>query len=239
MPDQLETLKKLQELDGQLYHLRRQQREKPKELERLTAEVAAEEAKLQAASDRLKSLQLAQKDKEIELQTKEANVKKLQSQLFQLKTNKEYAAMQREIEGHKADNSLLEEDVLRLFDAIEQATKERTVEQQRVAQEQERLKKERQRIEQELATIAEQIARLERDRQAVVPDVPKPALEVYERILSLRDGVALVPVMNDACGGCDRRLPPQVINEVYLKAKLVTCESCSRILYFDEAHSKL
>jgi hypothetical protein len=55
----------------------------------------------------------------------------------------------------------------------------------------------------------------------------------------LRDGLALVPLVSDACGGCHRRLPPQVINQVYLKADLVTCESCNRILYFDEAHSKL
>ena len=196
------------------------------------ASVAAEEAKVAAAVERMKTLQVQQKQKELDLQTKEANIKKLQSQLFQLKTNKEYQTMQREIDSHKADNSLLEEEIIKLFDAIEQAAALRRAEQARVAQEQKR-------IEQELSAITGQVAALERDRQAVVPEVPKPSLEVYERVLRLRNGVALVPLVNDSCGGCDRRMPPQVINDVYLKAKLVTCESCSRILYFDEAHSKL
>lgn len=239
MADQLDILKRLQAVDGELFRLRRQQEEKPRELEQVTAALAAQEARLKAAEDRLKALQVSQKEKEVDLQSREANVKKLQGQLFQVKTNKEYSAMQREIETLKADNSLLEEEILKGFDAIDQATKERQREQAQLAQQQERLRMERERIEQELAAIQEQIARLERDRQGVVPDIPQTTLETYERVLDLREGLALVPILSDACGGCHRRLPPQVINEVYLKAKVVTCEHCNRILYFDEAHSKL
>ena len=239
MADQLEILKRLQTIDAELYRLRRQQHEKPLELEQITAQAAAQEERVKAAGERVRSLQVSQKEKEIDLQTREAGVKKLQGQLFQLKTNKEYATMQREIDSLKADNSLLEEEILRLFDAIEQATKARQLEQTRLAEAQERLTTERRRIERELDAISRQIAQLERDRQTIVPDVDRKSLSTYEQILQIREGLALVPLVKDACGGCNRRLPPQVVNEVYLKAQLVTCESCSRILYFDEAHSKL
>jgi len=239
MADQLDILKRLQTIDAQLYRLRKEQQEKPLELERVQAQVAAQEERGKAAGERLKTLQMSQKEQELELQTREGRVKKLQGQLFQLKTNKEYTVMQREIDSAKADNSLLEEEILKTFDAIDQAGKERQLERAKVAQEQERLAKERQRIEGELSALGERIAQLERDRKTILPDVQAEALTTYERILQLREGLALVPIVNDACGGCDRRLPPQVVNEVYLKATLVTCESCSRILYFDEAHSKL
>lgn len=239
MAEQLDILKQLQAIDAQLYQLRNEQQEKPLELERVQAQVAAQEERAKAAGERLKTLQLSQKEKEIELQTREGHVKKLQGQLFQLKTNKEYAAMQREIESTKADNSLLEEEILKTFDAIDQALKERQLEQDKQTQDQQRLAKERQRIEGELGALGERIAQLERDRTTILPDVQAKTLTTYERILKIREGLALVPIVNDACGGCDRRLPPQVVNEVYLKATLVTCESCSRILYFDEAHSKL
>ena len=46
----------------------------------------------------------------------------------------------------------------------------------------------------------------------------------------------MVSVLNESCGGCHRRLPPQIVNEVYLNAAIVTCPSCNRILY-DDAHS--
>ena len=239
MADQIEILKRLQAIDGELYRLRKEQEQKPRVLEQVTVRVRAEEAKLKETESRLKSLQLAQKEKEIELQTREANVKKLQGQLFQVRTNKEYTAMQREIENLKADNSLLEEAILKTLDAIDRAGKDREAQQRKVAGEQQQLQTERQRIEQELAVIGERLAQLERQRHTLVPDVPGESLALYERVLSIRDGVALVPLLNDVCGGCHRRMPPQVVNEVYLKATLVTCENCNRILYFDEAHSKL
>jgi predicted nucleic acid-binding Zn-ribbon protein len=239
MADQIESLKRLQAIDGELYRLRRQEEEKPRELERVIAEEVAQQERVKAAEAKLKTLQLSQKEKEVELQTREASVKKLQGQLFQLKTNKEYSVMQHEIDTLKADNSLLEEVVLKLFDDIERASKERQAQQQQLGQEQERLRKERERIEREVEELRGQIGQLERSRETVVPDVPGQALSTYERVLELREGIALVPVLEASCGGCHRRLPPQVINQVYLKAELVTCESCNRILYFDETTSKL
>lgn len=239
MTDQLDLLKQLQTVDAELFRLRRQRAEKPLELRRIEQEVSTQAARLKAAEDKHKALQLAQKDKEVELQTHEASARKLQGQLLQVKTNKEYSAMQREIESLKADNSLLEEAILKTFDAVDQTMKERQAEQQRFAQEQERLKSERQRIEKDMAVIADQIGKLERTRQSVTPGVLPETLQIYDRVLKIRDGVALVPLLKDACGGCHRRLPPQVLNEVLLKAKLVTCESCNRILYFDDAQSKL
>jgi predicted nucleic acid-binding Zn-ribbon protein len=239
MADQIELLKQLQVLDGDLFRLRRQQEQKPQELEALRAQLAEQEAQVKATEQRVKDLQLAQKEKELELQTREANVRKLQSQLFQLKTNREYTTMQREIDTLKADNSLLEETILKAFDDLDETAKARQRAQQALEAAQARVKIERARIEQELAQLGEQLAALERQRKLLAPDVPPTVLAAYERVLEIREGLALVPLLENSCGGCHRRLPPQVLNEVYLRAKLVTCEHCNRILYFDEAHSKL
>jgi len=239
MVDQIDTLKQLQTLDSDIYRLRKQEQAKPLELEQIMAQVAAQDAKVKAAEARMTVLQLSQKEKEGRLQSREENIKKLQGQLFQLKTNREYTTMQHEINATKADNSVLEEEILKLFDAIDQARQQRQAQQQQLATEQGRLKVEQARIERELTEIRERMTRLERDRKSLVPAVPPQALNVYERVLSVREGLALVPLLDNACGGCHRRMPPQVVNEVYLKAKLVTCENCSRILYFDDAFSKL
>lgn len=239
MADQLEILKQLQLIDGELHRLRRALAQKPQELEDAQAPVAAQETVVKAAEERLRALQLSQKEKEIDLQTREANARKLQSQLFQVKTNREYSAMQREIDALKADNSVLEEAILKGFDAIEAATNARQQEQAKLTEAQSRFTAARARLDQDTTAIEQQIGELERSRKLLVPDVPSKALTVYERILALRDGVALVPLIKDTCGGCNRRLPPQVINQVYLKAELITCEHCNRILYFDDAHSTL
>ena len=239
MVDQLEFLRQLQTLDGELYRLRRVKGEKPRELAQAQARVAEDEARLKAAEERLTQLQLQQKEQEIELQTREGNVRKLQGQLFQVKTNKEYTAMQHQIDTLKADSSLLEDEVLKRFDAIDQASKERQAQQQRVKDAQDHLRQETSRVQAELATLEEQIAHLERQRQDLAPHVPPDALSLYERILIIREGLALVPLLEESCGGCNRRLPPQVVNEVHLQVKLVTCEHCNRILYKDNDEERV
>lgn len=235
MTDQLETLRKLQELDAQLFHLRLEQRQKPLALERATQQLAEQQANAQAIGARLKALQVQQKEQEIELATKEANTKKLQLQLFQVKTNKEYTAIQHEIDQSKADASLLEEEILHLLEAVDQTTREHQAQLAHVAKQQAQFREEETRLAQELKAIEEQLAVLEQQRHAVTPLVQTPTLSVYERVLASRDGLAMVPLVNESCGGCHMVQPPQVINEVQLKAKLVTCESCNRILYLDDA----
>ena len=234
MADLIEALRKLQAIDGELYRMRNEQRLKPLILEEATQRLAEQQAKAQVAEARLKTAQLKQKEKEIELSTRESNVKKLQAQLFQVKTNREYTAMQQEIERAKADSSLLEEEIIALLDTIEQARREHQEQLTVVAGQQDALRQVEARVGQDLQAIAEEIGALEHQRQALTPAVDPKALVVYERILVNRDGLALVPLINESCGGCHMVQPPQVVNEAFLKSKLVTCDSCSRILYVDE-----
>ncbi len=237
MTDQLDLLKQLQEIDTELFRLRSEQRRKPQELERIDADVAAQAAMVKGADGRVTSLQLAQKEKEVELQTYEGSVSKFKGQLFQVKTNKEYTALQHEIDSLTADNSLLEEEILKLYDALEEAQRQDRTARQGLAEREERARTERARIECEVAELGETIARLERERQGLTPQVPPETLAAYGRVLENRGGLALVPMVSESCGGCNRRVTPQIANEVYLRAKLVTCESCNRILYTDEAPS--
>ncbi len=237
MSDTVNPLRQLQTVDTQLHRLRHEQRQKPLELEQVKQKVAAQQTAVRAVEDRLKTVQLRHKEKEMELSTREAGVKKLQGQLFQVKTNKEYTAMQHEIDQHKADISLLEEAILTLLEHIDQAKQELAAQSAILSKEQAALKQEEARVEQELAAIRQQISMLEQQRQAVTPGVQREALTLYERILASRDGLALVPLLESSCGGCHMVQPPQIVNEVHLKSHLVTCESCSRILYLEPASS--
>jgi predicted nucleic acid-binding Zn-ribbon protein len=233
----LDTLRKLQDVDGELYKLRQQQRQKPQELEAAQQKVAAQQVVVKTADGQLKTLQLKHKEKEIELSTKETQIKKLQGQLFQVKTNKEYTAMQHEIDQSKADISVLEEEILGLLDNLEQSRQAQAAEQATLSAQQDALKREQARVEQDLAAISGRIAQLDHQRQELTPGVERDSLSLYERILRSREGLALVPLVQESCGGCHMVQPPQIVNEVYLNAKLVTCNSCNRILYVNPADS--
>ncbi len=230
----IESLRKLQAIDGELYRLRNELKLKPLMLEETKQRVAEQQANTHASDARLKTVQLQQKEKEIELSTKESNVKKLQAQLFQVKTNKEYSVMQQEIERSKADASLLEEEILQVIDAIEQTKQAHQQHLAALAKQQDALKAEEARVNTELEVLAADIAALDEKRKGLIPTVEPQTLNIYERILNNRDGLALVPLVNDSCGGCHMVQPPQVVNEALIQDKLVMCGSCSRILYADE-----
>ena len=233
MTDQIDTLRKLQEIDAQLFRLRTEQRQRPLEVEHAKQLVAEQQANAHAIEARLKALQVEQKHKELELSTRDAGIKKLQLQLFQVKTNKEYTAIQHEIDQSKADVSLSEEEILKLLETIDQTTREYKAQLVAVAQQEATWREEEVRTTHALTEIQEQVTAFDQQRQTIVPLVKADALSVYERVLASREGLAMVPLVNDSCDGCHMVQPPQVVNEVRLKAKLVTCESCNRILYLD------
>ena len=232
--DQLGILKQLQAVDADLYRLRRERQAKPLLIEELTADLQAERQRLTQLEGQHKALQSQHKSQELELATHEEKIKKLQGQLFQVKTNKEYTAMQHEIEGAKADNSLLEETIIKLLEQIDhtqaQASQARQDWQQREAQ----VKTDIQRIEGEITTVDQALQKMEADRQRLTPSLDPRILAQYERVLHNRNGLALVPLVGEACGGCHMVLPPQVANEVSQQKQLVSCDNCARLLYYDE-----
>ncbi len=66
-----------------------------------------------------------------------------------------------------------------------------------------------------------------------IPEIDPNGLSRYEKILNNKNGIAVVPVIDTACSGCQMKLNPQMINLVKMQDRLVECDMCSRILYFE------
>ena len=224
---------KLQALDTQLYRLRREREAKPKLIEVLETRRNEEEAAVKAIDEKLKANQVKRKQKELDLSSKEEGIKKLQTQLYQLKTNKEYQTMQQEIEGQKADNSRIEDEILMLMEEAENLNKDLAKEKALFADAEKHLNEDKKQIEAEIASLDGGISALEAQRKEITASVDKKVLAHYEKVLTNRDGLALAAVKSHSCQGCFMNLPPQVINEIKMKDKVVTCESCARILYIE------
>jgi len=191
-------------------------------------------ATLKKHEDNVKALQLKRKDAEGELQAKEDTIKKYTSQMYQVKTNKEYTALQEEIGRIKADDSLIEEVIIRILDQVDEENREIAKEKDFLKKEEGVLAEEKTRLDAEGSRIKGQLDVLKKQRSELAGKVEKTVLAKYERIVASKDGLAVVPVANDSCQGCFRIMPPQVINEIRMKAELIYCENCARILYIEE-----
>lgn len=229
----LDSLKKAQQLDSEIYHVRSLLEEIPGQRLKLKADLDLEKVHCNDLEKSLKEIQMKLKEKELELSQKEGQIKKLDGQLSQVKTNKEYSALQQEIASLKADNSLLEEDIIHILDEVEAAKEETAKEKEKFAGISKSFEeKENGLIEQE-KKLKNHLLDFKKQRDETVAQLPPELGELYDRIVLKKQGLALALVDGEVCTACQMQLRPQLINEIRLAERIVTCESCSRILYLE------
>lgn len=234
LEEQIKLLVELQGLDTQIFKHEKDLLDMPENLRKLDELFKSKMTNLKALEDNLKSLQVKRKEKENDLEAKEGSIKKLQTQLYQLKTNKEYTTMQGEIERIRSDNSLIEEDIIKILDQTDIENGKIAKEKEFLKGEEVKLNEEKRKVEEETKKIRAQADALKAQKAALVEKIDKVVFAKYSRILNAKDGLAVVPVAGESCQGCFRILPSQVIHEIRMKKDLVFCENCARILYLEE-----
>ena len=231
---QISNLVKLQTIDSEIYFLKYEKESKPREIKTIEASFEEKKKHLLELEKNLLDLQKVRKEKELELATKEESNKKLQGQLYSLKTNKEYQLMLQQIQDAKADASVIEDNILQLFDRADRGKIEIDREKHLLQEEEKLFLDQKKKVEDRVKDIDDRLAQLEGFRKQVLPDIDSKILVQYERILKNRDGLAIVTARDNSCQGCNMFVPPQVINLIKMYEHLVTCEMCNRILYIEE-----
>ncbi|MBN1913410.1 MAG: hypothetical protein JW788_03310 [Candidatus Omnitrophica bacterium] len=234
LKQQINCLVRLQKIDSEIFILKDEKEAKPKEIEVLDAAFEEKKNGLAEAEKKYLDLQKQKKEKETDLLAKEESIKKLQSQLYTLKTNKDYQAMLTQIEGVKADVSMVEDTILGLIEETEKAKAGIEEEKKKLQEEEKALNARKKEVQDKVKEIDEHIAQLESRRNQVIPGLEDKIVNQYERILNNRDGLAIVAVKNNSCCGCNMFVPPQVINLIKMYERIITCEVCNRMLYIEE-----
>jgi len=230
LKEQIINLVKLQAVDSEIYGLRSEKEAKPKEINALEASFEEKKQGLAVLEKNSQDLQKQRKDKEGELATQEENIKKLQSQLYSLKTNKEYQTMLQQIDGAKADKSVIEDKILSLFDQGDKIKKDADAENVRLKEEEKVFFAKKKNVDDRIKEIDDRLSQLDTQRKQTAVHVDPAVLSQYDRILSNREGLAIVKVKINSCGGCNMLVPPQVINMIKMYERIVPCEVCNRIL---------
>jgi predicted nucleic acid-binding Zn-ribbon protein len=237
LKDEIKKLVELQELDSRIYFLRKEKEtELPAQIENLKNNFEEKKKDLETVENQARQLQVKKKERELDLATKEEGLKKLQGQLYQLKSNKEYQAKLTEIASSKADVSLLEEEVIKVLDEIENIGQKVKGAKALLATEEKSFKDAEAQLNAKIKNIEHEIEEIESKRKILIQAAAPDILDKYEKLLKTRLGLAIVPVdvSNENCGACHMRVPPQTINEIKMYKDLVLCENCVRILYITE-----
>lgn len=221
----------LQELDSLRYDIKHKLDAIPKEIKNKDDEFAAKKVMLRQLEEKAKELLLQKNESEIELKSKEGNIDKLQKQLSQIKTNKEYTAMLKEIEGSNADKSCIEDKILSILMDLDKLKEETDKAKSFLAEEEKKLAGEKDSLRKDEKVLRDKLDVLRGKRGQIISHVAPDILGRYERILENKHGLALVRVVNNACQGCFMNVPHQVVNEIRMHERLIVCDMCARILY--------
>jgi predicted nucleic acid-binding Zn-ribbon protein len=228
----LERLVELQRLDSEIAEVEAAAAAIPGVIRRIEEQLMKAKAALDAVTAETDRMTKLRRQQERELEEVTDQLKKRQSRLFEIKTNQEYSAVLKEIEGLKHKVSVLEEAILVLLDQIEVELKARAEEEQRVRSSEAEALRDTQRKEAELRQLRGRLSELQGARKGRSKNVELSLLQQYLRLLKSRAGLAVAPARDGSCEGCHVALTPQLYNEVRRNEEILTCERCGRILYW-------
>mgnify|MGYP001765751343 CR=1 FL=1 len=232
---ELGTLYEAQKIELQIIEKETKRQTAPKKIKEMDEELRQLKEKLEKEKVIFEELEKERRKKEKELDADKDKIKKIESKLYEVKTNKEYQALLKEIESAKATNDKTEEDILTLMEKIEELKKDYTSSQIRLQKRGKEIEVEKTRLDTEIQSMDKIIGELKTQRNNLLSVVSNDLRSTYNMLKGKRGGIAVTNVKNGVCLGCFMNIPPQLFIEVTKNKKLIQCPSCNRILYFTEA----
>jgi len=225
------ALVELHRADSDIAKSRSQRELLPVSLRRIETRLNRQRQSIEEKKAHLKALRTESHSKETIIRGIDEEIKKLTIQLNTTRNNKEYAAVQHEIAGKKADSSCIEDQVLALMAEIEDIERDIRELDGSVAQIQREYDEEARGVERDLKDLDARIAAFQATRATLAASVDEELLTEYERIAAKKGASALAAVVSNTCQGCFMQLPPQFGNVLRGGRQVVRCPSCARLLY--------
>ena len=233
MSPELERLIQLQQLDTAIDEARRTIAAHPQRLASADARLDEATLRVEAAKQRLKDNHDARRTVEKDVVLFQGRVSKFKDQLFEVKTNKEYTAMQHEIETAQKELGAVEEKLLERMMEGDVITAEVKQAEAALARDKKAIDAEKQALAAELSSVEASLAQATATRASILGTLEPRLLTLYDQVAKARKGVAICTATRDGlCSVCHVRLRPQVFQMVRHNDGIIQCESCHRILYY-------
>ena len=229
--EKLQHLYELQKIDTEIDKIKTLRGELPLEVQDLEDEIAGLETRIDNFKGEMTELDKSISARKIEIKKAEESIQKYNSQLDNVRNNREYDALSKEIEFQKLEIELQEKKIreaqkaIAEKDALLQEAKHRY--EDKVAD----LDTKKSELNDIINETHKDEETLKAKANAIAKNIDDRLLTAYRRIRgNARNGLAVVTVDRDACGGCFNKIPPQRQLDIRSRKKIIVCEYCGRIL---------
>ncbi|ANI89438.1 hypothetical protein A9P82_09100 [Arachidicoccus ginsenosidimutans] len=233
--EKLVSLIKLQKLDSKLDQIQILKGELPMEVRDLEDDLAGLNSRKNRVEEEINGISDYINQKKAAIKEAEALVQKYEKQSENVKNNREFEAINKEIEMQQLEGKLAEKHIR---DAnVELAEKVKQLDEVK-----KKIDDKSTVLETKQKELGKIIAETEKEETAVQKEIDNARTDIDERLLfsydrirkNYRNGLAVVAVERDACGGCYNAIPPQKQSEIRQRKKIIVCENCGRILTDEE-----
>lgn len=227
----LKALQKLQKIDSKIDAILKVRGDLPEEVQDLEDELEGYNTRLKKYTDQVSDFETSISDSKTGIKNAEALIVKYEEQQNKVRNNREYDAITKEVELQKLEIQILEKRIKESGFHIEKKSEEVEKLKEQIAGRETDLAAKKE----ELTTI---IAESEEDEKKLIADREKAGKSLEDRLLlsyeklrkNARNGLAVVSVKREACGGCFNTVPAQRQADIRDRKKIIVCEHCGRIL---------
>ncbi len=230
VPQKLEALEKLQEIDSKLDEIKKVRGALPDEVRDLEDEIAGYQTRADKHTADLKSVEDDIAAKKAGIKDAEILIKKYEEQQMNVRNNREYDAITKEMELQALEIQINDKRIKEAYVKIEAKKEEIEATALQVSERSKAVKSKQKELKTIIAESEAEEKKLLNGREKACKKVEKRLLISYDKIRdNARNGLAVVSVKRDACGGCFNIVPPQRQADIKERKKLIVCEHCGRI----------
>jgi len=227
----LRNLYRLQKIDSKVDEIQILKGELPMEVKDLEDELAGLKTRITKIEDDLAQVEANITNRKNTIKESESLIKKYQKQQNNVKNNREFDALSKEIEMQKLENQLNEKRIREAEVETGQRTEQIDLAKKAIKDKEKNLKIKREELERIIEETDAEEKTLQKKSKDQASKIEDRLLQAYHRIRSsYRNGLAVVTVNRDACGGCYNAIPPQTQMEIRQHKKIIICEHCGRVL---------
>ncbi len=237
MKEQIDILVKLQKIETEINSTKSVLDDVPQKLGSLDARLTEFEQIMADEESQLDDLKKTYRSHNSDVETNLSTIQKNQEKLQAIKSNKEYQALLKGIEELKKQNSKIEDGMIQYLERMEEIEKSIQARKDEYTQLKKQTEKEKKAMEKKAAEGKKRLARLDTDWNNVSKTVGSGLLEKFVTIKSQGGGIALVPVKDAVCCGCNMNIPAQMYNELQRLDSLRHCPHCQRMIYYERVET--
>ena len=221
----------LQKIDSKIDEIQTLKGELPMEVKDLEDEIEGLQTRIQNIDAEIDSIEKFIATKTEGKKEAQALIKKYEKQQDNVKNNREFEAINKEVELQELEVKLNEKHIKDAAIELKDREMQRGRTEEKIKEVEEALKAKKAELEKIIGETEKEEKALSAKSNDAKEKVDPRLLSAYERIRSsYRNGLAVVPIHRDSCGGCFNVIPPQRQSEIRQHKKIIVCEHCGRIL---------